>query len=153
MKRGLEGLLAVALLTLIAGAGCGGGGDSGLSAAEFRKQADAICLHQNEAKGRAIAAAYKEPKKLGIKSKGEKGLEEILIQLALPPIVTMTEELGELDAPDSAEGKTEAMVTALEEETKRMKADPASVVSGKAGEFTEANKLAKELGLKDCAEI
>jgi hypothetical protein len=154
VTRGQFGVLAGVFVfaALVVGCGSGSGSDSSLTKVEYVKQADAICLRQNNVKGQGIQDAYTNPKKAGIQSKGNKAQEELLTKVALPPIATMAEELGELDPPSADKGKAEAMVAALEEENKKLAANPASILSG-GGEFLEANKFARELGLKDCAQI
>ena len=146
-------LIGLLMATMVA-SGCGGGDDdSSLSKAEFTKQANAICSKRENEKNEALTKGYENPEKYGIDSKGKKAEEELISKLALPPIVTMTEELGELGAPEGQEEKVEAMVRAFDDEVGEIETDLKGVLTGEVGEFAEANKLAKELGLDACSSI
>lgn len=142
-------VVAVAALAF----GCGGDDDDSLTKAEYRKQANALCLQGNDQKDNAIREGFEDPKKAGITAKGEAGTIEVLTELALPPIVAMTEELKELGGPEGEEEKAEEMVEAIEAEIDEIEANPKAVATGSGGEFNEANKLADELGLESCAKV
>lgn len=152
MFRKVVAITAGVLAVLAVGAGCGGDDDSSsLTKAEFVKQADAICKKQEEKKNNELTAAYE---KLGKEKKeGKKEQEAVITDVALPPISQMTEELADLGAPEGEEEKVEEMVGAFEEEVQKIEDDPAGTLTGKVGTFDEANKLAKDFGLKDCSLI
>ena len=153
MFRKVIAITAGVLAVLAVGVGCGGDDDSGssLTKAEFTKQADAICKKQEEKKNNALTTAYE---KLGKEGKeGKKAQEEVIADVALPPISQMTEELADLGAPEGEEEKAEEMVAAFEEEVQKIEDDLPGTLSGKVGNFDKANKLAKEMGLKDCSLI
>jgi len=143
----LVGVLALLVLS----AGCGSGDDNSLTKAEFVKQADAICKKGEKKKNDSLVSAYK---KVGSENKESKNAqEEIIVDVALPPISKMIEELDGLGALNGEEEKAERMVEAFEEEAENVEEDPAGTIAGKVGNFDEANKIAKELGMEDCSAI
>jgi len=153
VSRGVFISLVGVLAVLVVG-GCGGGDDDGsLTQAEYKEQASEICSNRQREKSEGIEAAFSNPKKAQITGQGVKAQLEIFNELALPPIVTMTEELDALEPPSNQAKKAEAMVVAFEDEIKKMEADPKAVLNGDLGDFVEANKLARELSLKPCSGI
>lgn len=155
MLRGLAGIVLVGIFLIAAVSGCGGGDDDSLTQAEYRKQANAICSEGNDQKNKAVGEAYKDPKKAGITGDGKTAQLELLNNVALPPIISMTEELASLGGPSGEEEKAEALVEALEAEIDELETNPETVIDASAngGEFAKANKLATELDLKACSEI
>ncbi len=150
MFRGVVGMFIALLILGGVATGCGGGGrDTSLTAAEFKKQADAICARAEKAKDESVNAAVQ-----GRGKKSGKAFEEELVgTAALPPIADMTEELRDLGGPSGEEKNAEAMVAAFEEETQKLEADPASALNGAGGQFEKANEAAEELGLEACSRI
>jgi hypothetical protein len=140
----------VALLALASGCG-GSDDDDSLTKAEFSQQGDKICKEANADQQKALAAAYKKLSKEG--AKGKKVEEELITNTALPPIAKMTEELGDLGAPEGEEEKAEEMVEAFEEEVQKIEADPGGALSGTVGAFDKANKLAEDFEMKACAAV
>lgn len=150
MSRGLIAVVLGVLAVAIAGAGCGGGDDSGsgLTKAEFVKQGDAICAEADAEKNAGLEAAFERQTKSG--NPLSKGFEQKLVtEVALPPVSAMTEELAALDAPDE---EAEAIVSAYEESVREIEDDPSSVLGG-SNPFEAADKLAGEYGFKRCSEI
>lgn len=150
MSKKVVALVGV-LALLVLSAGCGSGDDNSLTKAEFVKQADAICKKGEKKKNDSLVSAYK---KVGSENKESKNAqEEIIVDVALPPISKMIEELDGLGALNGEEEKAERMVEAFEEEAENVEEDPAGTIAGKVGNFDEANKIAKELGMEDCSAI
>jgi hypothetical protein len=138
------------LALLVVAAGCGSDGDdSSLTKAEFVKQADAICARQDGKKNKALEKAFGE----GAQGNPQKAQEKIIADVALPPIAEMSEELADLGGPSGEEEKAEEMVEAFEEEVEKIEADIPGTVAGKVGNFDKASKLAKDFGMKACAQI
>ena len=152
MSRGVF-IALVGVLAVLVVAGCGGDGDDSLTLAEYKEQASAICKKQQEEKSNGIETAFSEPEKVGVTGQGVKAQLEILDELALPPIVEMTEELDALEPPDAQAKKAEAMVVAFEDEIEKIEGNKKAVLDGDVGDFVDANKLARELGLKPCSGI
>jgi hypothetical protein len=152
--RGILGVLVGVVVIAAVATGCGGGDDDdSLTKAEFTKQGNAICLQSENEKNEDLQDALSNPEKYDVEQRNAKGELELLEKVALPPIVKMTEELAALGAPSGEEEKVEAVIAAFEEEIEKIEANPQSVVSGTGGEFTEANKLAREIGLRACNSI
>jgi hypothetical protein len=150
LRRVFASLLAVAALLALT-SGCGGSDDDSLTKAEFSKQGDAVCKRANADQQKALAAAYTKLNKEG--AKGKKVEEELISNTALPPIAKMTEELGDLSAPEGEEAKAEEMVEAFEKEVQKIEDDPGGALSGTVGSFDEANKLALGFGMKNCGAV
>lgn len=151
MGRGLIAILLGVFAIALVGAGCGGGDDStssGLSKAQFVKQGDAICAKAETKKNSDLETAFKEGSKGG-KPLSKSFERQLVIEVALPPIVTMTEELAALGAPD---GDGEAIVSAFEDGISAIEDDPGSVLDG-SNPFEEADQLAGQYGFKACAEV
>ena len=130
-------------------AGCGGGGDDRLSRAEYVKQADAIC-----AKYEKRLDALPEPQDL-------KGLQT-LVDKGLPIAREGNAELKELKPPEDLEAKDEEWhkrndrnLKLIEDLGKAADAGDEEKIQSLASEAdrneTEADGLASEIGLKDCA--
>lgn len=150
MGRGLIAVLLGVFAIALVGAGCGGGDDtgSGLTKAEFVKQGDAICAKADAKKNSDLKSAFEQQAKEG--KQLNKSIERQLVtEVALPPVATMTEELADLGAPDEKAG---AIVTAYEDGVSAIEDDPGSVLNG-SNPFEEPDKLALEYGFKRCSEI
>ena len=148
---------AGAVLAFVVAALIGCGGDSStsntLTKAEFIKQADAMCRQAENQKNKDVEAAFDNPKKSGISQEGAKGDDELVNEVALPPLRKMTEELSELGAPEGQEETVEAMIAAMEAEIEKIGANPEKAIRGEVGLFEEADRLAKKLGLETCSLI
>ena len=142
--------VALAVVVLGLAAGCGGGGDGRLSKAEYAKRADAICTKYNakiRALGRPTAIsglpAYVD-KALPLARKGDEELS------ALKPPKDEEQTAKEwLDQNDSVVGSMERLRDAAK------KGDRAGIQTA-LNEATSANRtangLARQLGLKICAQ-
>ena len=151
LRRVLASCMAAAAVLAFA-AGCGGSDDDDtLTKAEFSKQGDAICKRANSDQQKALTAAYAKLSKEG--AKGKKVEEDLISNTALPPIAEMTEELGDLGAPEGEEEKAGEMVKAFEDEVQKIEDDPRGALKGTVGSFDEANKLAEGFGMEACAAI
>lgn len=134
-----------AVVFALAVSGCGGGGGSSLSKAEYAKKADEICT-RNESKRQEIVTAATE--KLSGKKVTTAQQEKLILEI-LPTYEEMVSEIDELGTPEGAEKKAEAWVEAMEEASENVKADPGTALTGNAP-FEKPNELAKELGSKSC---
>ncbi len=146
-------LPAIALLAaagLIA-VGCGGGGDGGrLSEAEFRAQANAVCLKYDER-----IEALGEPE----------SLEEVpeFVDQALPIIEEGVAELRELEPPEELEADYDRMLAETERSVgvaQRLRDAAAegdqqalqdAFEEGNAAD-SQSDRIARELGLDECAD-
>ena len=145
-------LAAIALLAA-AGAlagGCAGGNDGRLSEAEFREQANAICVEYDQR----------------IEDLGEPGsLEEVpeFVNEAIPIIEEGLAELRELEPPEELEADYDRMLDETERSVgvaERLRDAAAegdqqavqdALEEGTAAD-SESDRIARDLGLEECAD-
>ena len=145
----MRSFAASALLVALLVAGCGGGGSSRLTRAEYAKQADKICLTYN-AKLNAIARPKSQAELAGFVDK------------AVPLVSDASDRLSELKPPqdeqriaDSWNRANSDIVRALErlrnaaKAKDRAKMQTALADGNKAN--SRANTLAKTLGMNACS--
>lgn len=148
MVRGVFGIL-VGLLVLAAVSGCGGGGDDRpLTEAQFKKQAESICFKAYEKRQKKVEVALDDPAKAGLDKNDPNANEVLVLKIALPPLVEMTEELAELIPPEKQEEQAEAWVGALEKEFEAVEQDPNKALEEGAKSYETPDKEAEKLGLK-----
>jgi len=132
------------LLTALAGSGCGGddSAEASLPKKEFLKRAKAIC-----------AGAEKEQVKIAIaytKHHPNAQEEDLIEPAGLPPLEKQLEKLTVLGLPSGGAAEVEAFLDEFETALEQGKEDPASLLRSKENPFNQANKLAKEYGIKGC---
>jgi len=150
MGRGQIATLVGAFVIALVAAGCGGGDDtaSATEKAAFIKQGDAICAKAESRKNADLEDAFKKQAKSG-KSMDKAFETRLVTEVALPPVVVMTEELAALDLPDE---DAEAIISAYESSISGIEESPNSVLDG-SNPFEEADRLASKYGFRACAEI
>ncbi len=156
MRGKWVGAILVLLSAIVfAAAGCGGGDESSeasITKKDFIAQADAICRKAEQNRREAVAAyAQEQGKELQQFSKPE--LETMIVNVALPPMSAMADELDGLPKPEASEASIEAIVHDFEEAVQKAEEQPLSVLSLSTGPFAKPLKSSKSLGLTDCAEI
>ena len=166
--RGVRVLVAIAVLAVIAAlaiAGCGDSSDatgegttaSGTTAAEDSgatltkalviKKGDAICAKTDDIQRQGLEAF--EKKNPGA-VQTPKGLEEVIVEVALPAVSTEIEELKALPAPSDEVAPLTSIYEAMEKALRSAEKNPLSV--GKSlGPFREPAKMAKFFGFRECA--
>jgi hypothetical protein len=140
--------LLVLLVLGAYGAGCGGGGDSTsateegtLSKVQFIKMADAIC---RKADVEQIEVLEQEGK-----AKRSHGLEELVVNVSVPPAEKELKGIEELQAPAGDQQEIEAILQEFRRAIKRTEENPkAAMNSG----LTAVNQRAAKFGFKDCSE-
>jgi hypothetical protein len=126
--------------------GCGGSESSDpLTKSEFTQQANSICRSATQDRGEAQDDATEQGTGEGASSEARYFLTEV----SLPPVQTMTEELGELNAPRGKKKEVRAIIAAFEQGVAQIEADPADL-SAAVVAFDKGNELAEEYGLTDC---
>lgn len=146
----LAALLVGALTAATVVAGCGDSG-SAPTKEEFVKRADAVC---KKADARQLAGLKLYTAKHEREGSSKAWEEKLAKAAGLPPLQAEAEELGKLEAPAGAEGEVEAIVDAIDEAVEKGEADPASVVLPPGSNaFAEAEKMAREYGMKVCGEV
>jgi hypothetical protein len=151
---------AIVLAACVLGSGCGGDSDSTTTAsgpskpltkAEFVRQGDAICKKGISEKNRAIEESLD---KLSAKQRADQAtLERLLVEVALPPVQEMAEELDDLGAPKGEKKKVAIVVDALKTALEDAEADPATALNESEEIFGRSDRLAGRYGLKACAQV
>lgn len=152
------GVLAIAVI----GAGCGSsdsgssGGDTSSATAltkpEFIKAADAVCEEANESIN-GEAEEFAKENGVDTKNPTTEQQEEVVSQVVAPALRDQAEKIDALGAPSGEEEAVEEIVTAVEAGADEAENDPGTLIEGKgATPFKEAQKLAKEFGLKVCGQ-
>ncbi|HEY4779934.1 MAG TPA: hypothetical protein VIH47_10110 [Solirubrobacterales bacterium] len=159
MSKRLIAMLAGAMAIAIVAAGCGSSSDDStgatgaLTKVEFIKQGDAICKKGSEQiQGEANAFARENNIDTSKPTKAQQ--EEVIAGVLGPALQDQADEISALGAPAGEEGKTEAIVDALEAGAEELEEDPASLLEGKsgAGPLSKANELAVKFGFKECGQ-
>lgn len=148
--RKLAVVLVVAALPLGLVA-CGGDDDEGPSKEEFVKEANAVCTKANAEVEQVSADAFEDPE-------DPQPAEAQAYLAELVPILRQQQlDLEKIEKPKDDEEEIEAIltaadtgITALAEGAKKEDEALAVVIAGDET-FAEANKLATDYGLDDCA--
>jgi hypothetical protein len=161
-------LLAAATFALAAGsiaAGCGGGDDtttvsgaSGATGAQgaaltkdaFLAKGNAICKNGNQAIDQAGKQFFQS---LGL-SKNEQPSSDQIQQFAtdtvVPKVQAQITAIEALPAPSGDEDQVNQITDSAQQALDKIKADP-SLLEGNNDPFADANQLAKQYGLDECA--
>jgi hypothetical protein len=120
------------------------GGDGNLSAAEFRKEANAICTRANRRIGEAIGPVI-----------GGTSATAVQKQDALDMVVSITRgqlrEIHALDAPSSMRTDVNAMVSEGMHATNVAKSQGAAFFDTDGDPWSHTQELAADLGLDACS--
>lgn len=152
----LIGLVVAAVLVV----GCGGSDESNesgtttsITKAEFVRQANAICKKAAADREAAALALFKEQRERGAPSKGElqAQTEEVMVEVVLPALSQMTDELADLGTPKGDGDQVDAIIGAYRTAAEEIESDPAQVVDGEADPFVQPRALAVAYGADDCA--
>lgn len=148
----LLGAMAMIVVLLVFG-GCGGGdddsttagsGDSGLnvetsslSTAEYKTQANETC----EKAFRKIEGEVQK----AIRTK-----TPVKVNLVLPPIEDMFDQLAALGAPEGEEEQVEAFLVALQKDIEEAQEKPTASTNQLATAFAQSGDLARKGGMISC---
>jgi hypothetical protein len=163
-------LLVVATLVLAAGsvaAGCGGDDDSttvtgptgaqggqqtALSEDAFLSQANQICKKGEQSLNQAGQQFFKS---LGLKQGEQPTAEQVqqfAAETAIPNIQAQITAIEALPAPSGDEDQVQQITDSAQEALDKLKSDPELLSDQSAADpFVDANKLAKQYGLGECA--
>jgi hypothetical protein len=132
---------------LVAGCASGGGSaETSLTKKQFVAKASSICQE----------AEQEEIKLIGSFSKSHpdaKNEEELVEPAFIPPAEKMIRELGTLGAPSGDENEVKAIVEELENGLSETKKEPKALLNPNTNPFKEADKLAREYGIKACSYV
>ena len=144
----LIGVVCIAFVVI----GCGGSEDDTIAKSEYVERADAICGKAEAKRDAAVKAAVRAQKEVGKVSTQSFG-ERLVVDVALPPLEQMTEELADLDQPKDGASDAEAMVTSFEAGIEQAEDEPAEILNGTVDPFKDAKRDASALGLKECSQL
>ena len=144
--------LLVALIAILVPLGlvaCGGD-DEGPSKAEFIEKADTICAKSDKDTNAIFEEAFEDPQK----PKPDEA--QAAIKKALPVVKENLEELKDLETPKDDEEDVETIWASVQtgiETLEEASASPDSSLAALLSEpFAQADKLAKDYGMKDCGQ-
>jgi hypothetical protein len=144
------GVLAIALVA----AGCGGGDDettATLTKAQFIKQADGICSAAEDELDSKFEKFGKEHKLSDKHPPNHEESEEAANTILIPSIEGQVTDIRALGAPSGESDQVDELLTAVEAALEKAKEEPAEFIEEEGeGDFAEANKMAREYGLKVC---
>jgi hypothetical protein len=137
------------LISLLAVAGCGGGGSSTISEAEYEQELEIVCNKGMKAYEETYIALTEEYE--------EKGEEEVTSEEQAENLRTLndvyqetTEEIAEIDLPEGKEKKAEDLVREREEAAAKVEASPLGSRDTFGSIFQKANDLADSFGATSC---
>jgi hypothetical protein len=140
--RVLASFVAVAA---VAG-GCGSS-DTGLTKAEFLKQATAICAKSDKANNAAIHKALS-------RDPTPSEIAKVFNDTALPLINAELDELAALEPPKADQDRVKQMIAELRGEAKtlaaKLEADPAKVLKSKVDPYKKSHADFQAYGLTRC---
>jgi DNA repair ATPase RecN len=152
-------LLAATTLALAAGsvaAGCGGGNDTttteqaALSKGAFAAQANEICRKGNQDLRQAGQKFFKSLNLSGNERPTAEQVQRFAAQTAIPNIQAQITAVEALPAPAGDEDQVKAITDSAQQALDKLKQDP-SLLQSNDDPFAEANRLAKQYGLDQCA--
>jgi hypothetical protein len=148
VQKGIAGL-AIAVISLLVVAGCGGGGSSTISQQEYERKLEMVCndgLQQREDAFRVITQEYEE---LSEEEATPQVQNENLLKL-IAVYEETTEEISEIDLPEGNEKKAEEMVQEREDAAAKVQADPQGTRPRFETIFKKSSDLAKTFGANAC---
>lgn len=122
-----------------------------MTKAEFVKQGNEICKAGVAKKDAELEAGLRKQAREGGEL-DQKGKEQFVVEVAVPPIRSMIEELDELDLPAEGTAQAEALIAEMDRILEEVEEDPNKVL-GTTDPFTKANAQAAKFGLKECARL
>jgi hypothetical protein len=153
--RHLDRTRLVAVATLLAVAGCGGGDEAedefppGVAQpptkVEFLREADRICLSQDaqiEAAADDLVNAPGRPPPAQVR--------RLALGIVVPALEAEVRAIGALPVPVGDEREVEAILAATERGIAQIEVDPASLVDGPPPGLREAGRLAERYGSRQC---
>lgn len=139
-------LMALALVTGIAGCGSGDSGGNAPTKAAFVKQGNAICGRWQQERSTIFSKFNAEFEGQNVtKADKEEGVLELL-----RPYEKATDKLGQMNPPDGDEEKVDAIVAAMEEGAEEIRHRPLTALTSNTA-FENANELSGAYGLKECS--
>jgi hypothetical protein len=142
-------IVALALLALLL-SGCGGGSSGPLTKSELIEKGDEICRKADATQSESLDAYIKEHPG---SSAFEEGSGLLLKSVGLPPLAAELEELRELKPSESAATQYAAFIKSFQAAFAAIEAKPQLMASSAHNPLDEPDRLAREYGFTDCAEL
>jgi hypothetical protein len=149
VRRGIGWALVAGLMAMaLVASGCGSGGETtaSLSRSQFIKQANAMCKRQEEDRNAVIRAAIEGRDQSKVLPLAQR--EKVILEI-LPPYEEVPEKLEAMGPPEGDDGQVEAIIEAMEQAAREVKANPGAALKS-TKQFFQANKLSSEYGLTEC---
>jgi hypothetical protein len=144
INRYLTLLVALMVLSVVAGCGSTESEEGTLTKAQFAKRANLICSNaSNEQAKNAGPYLSKHPN-------AEEA--ELLEMVGIPPLEKELEELRALGLPRGHEAQAEAFIEEFEKALDELKEDPAAALPPQDNPFEKANSLAEKYEYGDCSQ-
>ncbi len=118
-----------------------------LTKTEFLTQGNAICAEGDKTIDQAFSSLGNNPT--------DEQATQVITTTVVPAVQTEIDGLKALGAPSGDEAQVTAVLDAAQTANDALKADPTVILNqGSSGSdpFAEANRLAKEYGLTECAD-
>jgi len=147
VRKAIIGLAVAGILLVVPGCG---DGDSSVSKADYDRQLELACnkgLREREETVEQINKDYEENQ--AQKATTEFQIENLMTLIGL--YEETTEEIADIGLPEQKEKEAEELLTAREEATAKINADPLGTRDSLTTIFADANKLAEDLGAKACS--
>lgn len=141
----------VTALVAVGFTGCGGDDDSSstttaaISKDDFVEFGNKICAEGNKTFDAAAKSTFSGGKPT------EAEMTKFVDETAVPTIQGEIDGIRALGAPEGDEDQVNAILDAAQQGVDTISADPTAFGSGNADPFAEANKLASDYGLTECA--
>jgi hypothetical protein len=156
MNRPLALLALLASIAALAVAGCGGGDDSTsastsaeLTADEWVAQADQICAQGDKDQQAAIRQFFQDNGISTSQQPTAAQFQQLATEVVIPSIEEQINAVEALPVPEESADQVDAFVEQADADLEKLKSDPSQVID--EGAFDETEKLARELGLQNCA--
>jgi hypothetical protein len=134
----------------IAAFGCGlallvgcGGGEKHPTKADFVAKANAICATGNKQIDADLKAVGDNP--------SEQEMQDAIKTKLIPNVESQLDDIRDLGSPKGDEDKVKAIVDNAQSAADKVKEDPSLLTQEGADPFEEANRLAGDYGLSECA--
>jgi hypothetical protein len=156
MNRPLTLLTLLASIAALAVSGCGGDDDStsastaaALTTDEWVAQADQICAQGDKDQQAAIRQFFQEN---GISTNQQPTaaqFQQLATEVVIPSIEEQIDAVKALPVPEDSADQVNAFTEQADADLEKLKSDPSQIVN--EGAFNETEKLARDLGLQNCA--
>jgi len=152
MKRaGAMGLVAIMIVGSVFGCGSGGGEDATttLTPHQFLFRVSRACKQVEHEKYAGFEHAFKAlAAGTGELNPSQADLRKLTLEVAVPTLERLPEQLATMSPPPSLKEKTERLIAAMESEIEAIKREPDRYVNGLA--FTKTDKAAFALHVSQC---